>query len=129
VLEQVCRLAEAEHAREACGLVVRQGSGWRVAALPNVAAGPDVYAMEPAVLLAAVRQVERGGGELIAFWHSHLDAPAELSRRDRDGAAEGGRPLWPGVEQLVVSLRGGRAAKVARYRFGRADFEEAPLED
>ena len=127
VLGRVRRLAAEGGRRERCGLVARGPGGWQVLALPNAAPGDDAFEIEPRALLAAVRAVEAGGGRVVAFWHGHVDAPAELSARDRAAASAAGEPLWPGVEHLVVSVRGGRAAEVARYRFEGGGLVAAPL--
>jgi proteasome lid subunit RPN8/RPN11 len=128
VLDSVRRLAEAGGRREACGLVARGPGGWEVVALANAAVEDDAFEIEPRALLAAVRGIEERGGAVVAFWHGHVDAPAELSARDRAAATFGGEPLWPGVEHLVVAVREGRAADVARYRFERGGLVAAPLE-
>ncbi|HET9599777.1 MAG TPA: Mov34/MPN/PAD-1 family protein [Anaeromyxobacteraceae bacterium] len=129
VLDRVRRLAEAGGRREACGLVARGPAGWEVVALPNAAAGADAFEVEPRALLAALRAIEGRGGAVLAFWHSHVDAPAALSQRDRAAAATAdGEPLWPGVEHLVVAVAMGRAADVARYRFERGGLVASPLD-
>jgi len=128
VLDRVRRLAEAGGRREACGLVARAAGGWEVAALPNAAPDDDAFEAEPRALLAALRDLEARGAAIVAFWHGHVDAPAELSERDRAAATAGGEPLWPGVEHLVVALRRGRAADLLRYRFERGGLASAQLE-
>jgi proteasome lid subunit RPN8/RPN11 len=120
---------EEDPAREACGVVLRGPAGEEVVRLANAAPDPRrAYALDPAALLACVRAAEEGGARLVAFWHSHVEAPAVLSAADRDGALADGAPLWPGTEQLVVEIRAGRAVRVARYRFTRGTYEAEALE-
>jgi [CysO sulfur-carrier protein]-S-L-cysteine hydrolase len=116
----VARLAEAHPRREVCGFVVRRGSGGVEAIeIPN-AAGPEraagAFAMDAGEQLRTLTRLAREGGEVLAIFHSHLEAPAEPSARDVADAFCGGEPLWPGVEQIVVSVRSGQVAEVRRYR-------------
>ena len=57
-------------------------------------------------LLRALGSAEERGEELRVVYHSHVDTPAYLSHTDMQGAlTPDGSPLWPGVAQLVVSVR------------------------
>lgn len=49
--------------------------------------------------------------------HSHVDAPAELSSRDRAAFTVDGRPLLPGLTLLVVSVRRGHLADTSHWTF------------
>jgi proteasome lid subunit RPN8/RPN11 len=61
--------------------------------------------MDEKELHDVLREAERGGGELRAVYHSHVDALAYLSQADLRGAlGPDGLPLWPGVSQFVVSV-------------------------
>jgi proteasome lid subunit RPN8/RPN11 len=124
------REACEEHAdREACGVVLRGPAGEEVVPLPNAAPDPRrAYALDPAALLACLRAAEARGARLVAFWHSHVEAPPSLSPADLDGALAAGAPLWPGTEQLVVEIRAGRAVRLARYAFTGGTFRGEPLE-
>ncbi len=125
---RIGRLAERDPGREVCGLVLRRGAAsLEVLELPNRAADPCTgYAMAPAELLRAVAGAERDGGGLAAVFHSHPEGGARLSIEDLRAALHEGEPLWPGVEQVVVSVRGGVAAEIARYRFERGAFRRVP---
>ena len=143
-------LAEiAEHARstypaECCGLLLADRDGQlRFLPIENVAGSPgakgtsrrtlrDGYVMDPKALLAALAEVEQGGGHLAAIVHSHPDAGAYFSREDREMALGGGaEPLWPGVQYLVISCKptGVDAARLYTWDPARADFaeEEVPV--
>ena len=83
--------------------------------------------MDPKALLAALAEVEQGGGRLAAIVHSHPDVGAYFSREDREMALGGGtEPLWPGVQYLVISCKdtGVDAARLYTWDPGRADFGE-----
>jgi proteasome lid subunit RPN8/RPN11 len=106
------------HPEECCGLIVgAEATGsWRVVRCSNVqnarlARGEsDIdarhgFCIDERELLQALRSAEQAGHSLQAIYHSHVDTAAYLSHADLRGAvASDGRPLWPGVAQLVVSV-------------------------
>ncbi|MFL5262845.1 MAG: Mov34/MPN/PAD-1 family protein [Anaeromyxobacteraceae bacterium] len=130
-MARVAALAEADPQREVCGLVFRlPDGGHEVVAVPNAeAAGRarDGFRMDPAALLAALRAWEARGGVVAAVYHSHVDAPPELSGRDRAELTLDGRPTFPGASLLVVSLRAGHAAEAALHGWDGAAFVAQPF--
>jgi proteasome lid subunit RPN8/RPN11 len=121
-------LAERSPATEACGLMVRAGGGIEPWPITNVAPLPaSAFELDPAGLLEALRRLDRGGGMVVAVYHSHLSGGADLSARDLVGAQVGGQPIWPGVAQLVVALDGGRARRVRLHRWTGRSFQAADL--
>jgi len=144
LLSGIAAHARSTYPAECCGLVLADREG-RLRFLPieNVAGSPvakgtsrrtlhDGYVMNPKALLAALAEVEQGGGHLAAIVHSHPDVGAYFSREDREMALGGGtEPLWPGVQYLVVSCKkvGVDAARLYTWDGSRADFaeEEVPV--
>ena len=61
----------------------------------------------------------RAGAELLGFYHSHPDHPAEPSRYDLDHA-------WPNFSYVIVAVAGGRpgALRSWRLRADRSAFDE-----
>jgi proteasome lid subunit RPN8/RPN11 len=106
-LEEIIRWSRAAHPREACGFLIGhpRGAGWDhptvrcVRRAGNVAEREalDRFEADPGELVAAERAARDEGWELVGFWHSHPEAPAQLSARDRAGA-------WEGFSLLVVSV-------------------------
>jgi proteasome lid subunit RPN8/RPN11 len=140
VLAEIARRCEASPDREACGFVVRRGEALAVLEVENAADALHAvdplsfprgarhrYVMDPDALLATFEALAREGSDVVAVWHSHVEAPAVLSAQDRDDALLDGEPALPGAEQLVVAVRGGRAAEIRRWVFGGAGFVEAEL--
>jgi len=140
VLADIARRCEASPEREACGFVVRRGAALAVVEVENAAdrlhasdpvsyprGGRHRYVMDPDALLATFEAIARDGGELVAVWHSHLDAPAILSEQDRADAVLDGEPALPGAEYLVFSVREGRAVEARRWVLSGDAFAEAPL--
>ena len=134
--------ASARYPDEACGLLLEgRGGVLRFAAIPNIAGstaaagtstrtGRDGYVMEPARLLAELSAADDEGGGLKAIVHSHPDVGAYFSKEDREMALAGGDdPLWPGVDYLVISCRGGACddARLYRWNGDRGNFEETQL--
>jgi proteasome lid subunit RPN8/RPN11 len=68
---------------------------------------------------AAERHAATAGAELVGFYHSHPDHPAEPSQYDLDHA-------WPNFSYVIVAVSGGtpRALRSWRLRADRSGFEE-----
>ena len=140
LLARLAARCEASPGREACGFVVRRGAALEVEEVPNAAdaahaedpvghprTSREAYFMEPDALLAVFERHAREGLEIVAVWHSHVDAPAVFSAKDQEDALLDGEPALPGAEHLVFSLRAGVAVEARRYVFGGSRFVEAPL--
>ena len=139
LMAEIAAHARSAYPAECCGLVLAGREGdFRFVPIANVAGSPaaagtsrrsvrDGYVMDPKALLAALAEVEQGGGHLQAIVHSHPDVGAYFSREDRDMALGGGNePLWPGVQYLVISCRqaGVDAARLYTWDPARGDFAE-----
>lgn len=131
LLGALARETESEAGREACGFVVRARDGalW-VHPVANVATGGrDGFLMDARGTLAALRWADRAGGAVVAVYHSHLEADARLSERDRAGALLAGGPAVPGADQVVISLRRGRAVAAGRYRWDGREFRPVSFDN
>src|SRR3954462_10351840 len=138
-LESIAAHMRACYPNEGCGLVVEgSGGGLIFVPIPNVAGASDVsartqrdgYVMDPKSLLTALDAAERAGGRLWAIAHSHPDIGAYFSKEDKAKALDdGGEPLWPGVQYLVVSVRNGvvDAARLYTWDAVHRDFIEEEL--
>jgi proteasome lid subunit RPN8/RPN11 len=88
VLNAVLHHADAERPNECCGFLagsIRECTGYVVEAVPivNELRSPTAYRTEPRSLFAAYRLLWARQYDLIAVYHSHPQAPAVPSRRDR----------------------------------------------
>lgn len=83
------------------------------------------YAIDPADVLAAEREAESTGLDLVGFFHSHPDAPAEPSATDLAQAS------WPGFAYVIVSVLDGRVGDVRAWTLSsdRTRFEEMTVTD
>lgn len=140
VLARIVALCEADPEREACGLVARRGEALEVIPIPNVAdryhesdperfprTSRDSYLMDPRAQLRVHEALAAAGGEIVGVWHSHVEAGAHFSEKDRADAVVDGAQVLPGAEYVVLSVRAGRVADARRYRFEGGAFVEAPL--
>jgi [CysO sulfur-carrier protein]-S-L-cysteine hydrolase len=141
LVARIVALCEADPAREVCGFVVRRGGALHVEPIPNVAdryhavdperfprTSRDSYLMDPKAQLRVHRELEAGGGEIAAVWHSHVETGAYFSAKDRADAVVDGVPAVPGAEYLVLGVRGGRVTELKRFRWDGRDFVDADRE-
>jgi proteasome lid subunit RPN8/RPN11 len=123
-LARLAALAEGSPTEEVCGLLVRLAGEVTPWPVRNVATAPaTAYELDPRELLAALRRLDREGGDLLAVFHSHLAGGADLSPRDLAGALAGGSPILPGVAQLVVAMEQGRANRIRVHRWSGSEYQ------
>ena len=87
------------------------------------------YYMDSKELLNVLREVDRDGWAVAAFYHSHPDHAAYFSQEDRDRALFDGAPVYPDTAYLVVALDAAAIREVKAFRWDAAagDFVEAPI--
>jgi len=110
---------------ECCGaLIGRAGLVAEAFALPNTTdEGPRRrFLVRPRDYQAAESRATAAGGELLGFYHSHPDHPAEPSQYDLDHA-------WPFFSYVIVSVRSGDAMEMRSWRLreDRSRFDEETL--
>jgi proteasome lid subunit RPN8/RPN11 len=126
-------LAHAERAypSECCGALLGRASTetggttiLRAAPLRNEAAdhADRRFVIGSAATRAAERDAGRDGLEVVGFYHSHPDHPAEPSPSDVSQA-------WPWYAYVIVGVHAGEAgpARAWRLRDDRTSFDEAAL--
>jgi len=140
ILGRIAALCEADPAREVCGLVVRRGGALEVVPIANVAdryhaldparfprTSRESYLMDARALLGVHVGLEADGGAIVAVWHSHVEAGACFSAKDRADAVVDGVQQVPGAEYLVLGVRSGRVTEARRYRWDGSAFLGAEL--
>jgi proteasome lid subunit RPN8/RPN11 len=87
--------AAAAHPREACGLLLGEGTQITEAReTANVHPAPEThFEIDPQALIDAHRAVRAGGLHIAGYFHSHPQGAAEPSATDRACAAKDGR-VW-----------------------------------
>jgi proteasome lid subunit RPN8/RPN11 len=81
------------------------------------------YAISPEQFLAAERAAREAGLDVVGFFHSHPDHPAQPSAFDLEHA-------WPWYSYVIVSVAHGRAADTTSWRLreDRSAFEPETIE-
>jgi len=127
VLAAIRRHAEAAYPHECCGaLIGRQIEDGLVevfdaTALDNVTdEGPRRrFRVSPADYRQSEARARELGAELLGFYHSHPDHPAQPSQYDLDHA-------WPNFSYVIVAVAQGTAGDLRSWRLlaDRSAFEE-----
>lgn len=128
VMETMRAHARRSYPHEACGAllgrVVDGGAKEVVGAVPLENERTDEperrYLISPGALRELGREAASVALEIIGFYHSHPDHPAEPSAYDREHA-------WPWYAYLIVEVRGGEAGTLRGWRL--ADDRSSFLEE
>lgn len=107
---------------ECCGaLVGRDGLVTSAVPLPNTTdEGPRRrFLVRPGDYRHAERAASEAGADLLGFYHSHPDHPAEPSQYDLDHA-------WPSFSYIIVSVAAGQPGDLRSWtlRDDRTAFDE-----
>lgn len=129
-LEAIVGHCRRELPNEACGLL--GGRDGRVESLHPVKSAPPSpsrFTMDPGSQYRALEAIGRAGQELIGIYHSHPGGPASPSSVDVDEAfwPATALPNYPGVFQVIVSLRDRAAPVVKGYLPAAGAFVEARI--
>ena len=119
------RHGQDTYPHECCGaLVGRSGCVTGIVALPNTTEeGPRRrFLVRPSDYQMADRRASELGGELLGFYHSHPDHPAQPSQYDLDHA-------WPTFAYIIVAVAAGVAGDMTVWylKDDRSRFEEGSL--
>ncbi len=115
--DAVGRHGEAGYPNEICGLLIGERRGGEkivreVIPVENAWEAIDEqhrrFLIEPEVLLREERRLRGTGREILGFYHSHPDHPAEPSETDREFA-------WPSYSYVIQEVRGGHAAEALSW--------------
>jgi proteasome lid subunit RPN8/RPN11 len=125
IAQAIRRHGEETYPHECCGaLVGRNNFASAVVALPNTTEeGPRRrFLVRPADYRLAEQRAGELGGELMGFYHSHPDHPAQPSQYDLDHA-------WPNFAYVIVSVAAGAAADMTVWwlKDDRTTFEKGEL--
>ena len=117
ILDEVIEHAKASYPREGCGLL----TATRFIRVANIAPGATEFEMDPAELIAAMRDLRIAGEELTGIYHSHPHGPAHPSKTDIE------RAYYPEAAQLIVSLAELERPRVAAFRITNGKALEIEL--
>jgi proteasome lid subunit RPN8/RPN11 len=123
--DAIRRHGQETYPHECCGALVGRGDKVSAAvALPNTTEeGPRRrFLVRPSDYREAERQATKLDGELLGFYHSHPDHPAQPSQYDLDHA-------WPTFAYIIVAVAAGAAADMTVWylKDDRSSFEKGNL--
>src|SRR5215217_2301955 len=127
VLPDEMRTEIIEHARdhaprECCGVIAgRNGSLTRLYRLTNLEQGVDRYLIDDEELYRVYREIEEGGDELLAIYHSHPVSVAYPSKTDLAFA------FWPDSYYLICSLEHPESPIIRAFRIVEDIITEVAL--
>ena len=73
------------------------------------------YFIDPRDLLRIQKEAREKNCEMRVIYHSHVDAGAYFSEEDERIALSEGRPAYPGVSYVVVSVKEGKTKEAALF--------------
>ena len=126
----VSRHAAMSYPEECCGVLIGRASGEgtfveRVLSVGNERQDSrhNRFLINPETVLAAHKEARALGLDIVGYYHSHPDHPAQPSDFDREHA-------WPGLSYLIVSVQGGKVAEARSWRLSdeRDRYEEEKVE-
>jgi proteasome lid subunit RPN8/RPN11 len=99
LLDELVAHARSELPNESCGLLGgRDGAVTSFHAARNADSSPYRYTVDAQDALRIVLEIEDGGDELVAIYHSHTRSAPYPSRTDMELAT------WPEAAYLILSL-------------------------
>ena len=110
VYDQIRRHSEADYPNECCGVLLgvltpEAKSVLQAIPTPNTSPTPARhYEIAPKDLIRILREAHTAGRELLGFYHSHPDHPAQPSITDLAEAH------WLGCSYLITAVMQGHAA-------------------
>jgi proteasome lid subunit RPN8/RPN11 len=111
LVDELVAHAREDLPNECCGMIGgRDGEAASVIRVANSAASPLRYEMDPQGQYNALKEIEDGGGELLAIYHSHTKSAAYPSQTDVNQAVS-----WPDQIYVIVSLADEDAPDVKAY--------------
>jgi proteasome lid subunit RPN8/RPN11 len=124
LLDRVIAHARRDFPNECCGLVAaRDGAAVSIHEVENVAASPLRFEVDGMALHHELEEIEDGGAQLGAIYHSHTRSAPYPSQTDVNFSAG-----WPGVEWLIVGLGAEGEPVVRSFRIDDGRIAEVVVE-
>lgn len=123
--EQIRAHGVATYPHECCGALLGRDAGTRevLARFPLVNRRDDSprnrFSVSAEDVILADKKAREQGLEVIGWYHSHPDHPAQPSKYDRDHA-------WPWYSYVIVSVQQGVAQEMTSWRLSDDRGEFAP---
>lgn len=111
--------AREESPTECCGLLAgRDGRVERVYRGTNIEHSPFTYLMDPKEQLAAFKEMDSAGLDLVGIYHSHTHTPAYPSRTDI------ARAFYPDAAYVIISLANREGPDIRAFRLVNGQVTE-----
>ena len=111
--------AKEEFPNECCGLLAgRNGRVERIYRGTNIDHSPYTYLMDPKEQLAAFKDMDAAGLDLLGIYHSHTHTPAYPSKTDVAKA------FYPDALYVIVSLATQEAPEIRAFRLSNGQIAE-----
>jgi proteasome lid subunit RPN8/RPN11 len=113
-LESIRRHGEETYPHECCGVLLGTAEGQtRVVRAArrcgNADAAVDWFAIDPREILRIEREGRGQGWDIIGFYHSHVDCPAQWSTSDLEEAH------WLGCSYAITRVQQGKAEETNSF--------------
>ena len=141
-LEEISRHAQDAFPEECCGIILHRDGTDTVRRCANIqnklhALDPETYprnatiayAMDYKELDAILKEADKSGAAVKAFYHSHPDHDAYFSEEDKAFACPFGEAAYPGAAQIVISIYDRAVREIGAYAWSPddKDFIQVPL--
>jgi proteasome lid subunit RPN8/RPN11 len=124
LVDEIVAHSREELPNECCGMVAgRDGAATAVHRARNSFASPMRYEVHPSDQFRITMEIEEGGEEIAAIYHSHTKSPAYPSQTDINLATN-----WPDPLYLICSLENPDEPVVRAFAIREGEVEEAALE-
>ncbi len=126
--DKIRRHGEETYPNECCGILVGTSEGGirsvrSVVRCNNVRTDSSQthYHIDPRELVRAQREARESGLDIIGFYHSHPDHPAQWSPTDLEQAH------WIGCSYVITSVESGKAAQTNSFALSGSRAEDKVL--
>ena len=126
--DKIRRHGEETYPNECCGILVGTSEGGirsvrSVVRCNNVRTDSSQthYHIDPRELVRAQREARESGLDIIGFYHSHPDHPAQWSPTDLEQAH------WIGCSYVITSVENGKAAQTNSFALSGSREEDKVL--
>ena len=124
LLDRIVAHARRDFPNECCGMIaMRDGAVVSVHEATNVAASPLRFEVDGLEVHRTIDEIESGGLEMGAIYHSHTRSDPYPSQTDVNFARG-----WPGVEWLIVGVPRDGEPTVRSYRIDDGVIEEVEVD-
>ena len=121
---------EATYPNECCGILLGRADADSIRVASLLRAGNtrtdsahNRYHIAPEELIAAQRQARNSGLDIVGFYHSHPDHPAQWSQTDLAEAH------WFGCSYVITAVEKGKAALTNSFALSGTDESDKQLVD